>query len=127
MKHKTLFSIALILVIAISVFSVTLHFINAQTTPVLSVVLSGTTGTTTVPLQGVSTTFNVDVRVDSIQATTNGINGYTYKVSWDPTVLALENIIDPAAFFGTSTYSSHVTSIDINSTNSFILVTSPCT
>ena len=122
MKHKTLFSIALILVIAISVFSVTIHFIDAQTTPILSVVLSGTTGSSTVPSQGEGTTFNVDVRVDGIQATTNGINGYTYKVSWDPTVLALENINDPAAFLGSSSYSKYVTSIDINNTNSYILV-----
>ena len=123
MKHKTSYCLVLIFVIILSVFSVTVHIINAaNTTPVLSVVFSGTTSQATIPSQGVGTTFNVDIRVDNIPVLTNGVNGYTYNVSWDPTVLALENINDPAAFLGSSSFGKYVTSIDINSTNHYILV-----
>ena len=59
---------------------------------------------------------------DNIPTLTNGVNGYTYNISWDPTVLALENINDPAAFLGSSSFGKYVTSIDINSTNHYILV-----
>jgi hypothetical protein len=96
----------------------------ARATPVgtVSAVLSGTTSQTNILGQGVGSQFTVDIRADNVPTTTNGINGYSYAVSWDPTVLSLNNVNDPASFFGSSSYSRYVTAVDINSTNSKLIV-----
>ena len=80
------------------------HFINAATDPILSIVPTGDPGATSITMlstQTVGTTFSVDVRIDdystvNIGGTNNGINGASYVVTWDPTVLAYQSYTDGA-------------------------------
>jgi hypothetical protein len=89
--------------IALSVFSVVTHFIDAQTNPIISIVptgQSGATGTTVISTQGVGTTFSVDVRVDdystvNIGGSKNGVSSASYMITWDPTVLGFVSNNDP--------------------------------
>jgi hypothetical protein len=77
----------LIAVVIFSVFAVTSRFIDASTGPVLSVVLSGTTKTYSIPTQSVGSTFKVDVRADDLSTVTPGVDSVSYTLTWDPTVL----------------------------------------
>lgn len=116
LKTKSIASIALILFMIVPMFFAAVSIVHASNPGTVSIVYSGTTGQTNIAGQGVGSLFNVDIRADNIPATTNGINGYTYKVTWDPTVLALNQVNDPAAFFGTSSEHSKVTTVDLNTT-----------
>jgi hypothetical protein len=70
----------------------------SNNTPVLSVVLSGTTSTTLIPAQSIGSTFSVDVRVDNTSSVSPGINSYSYGLTWNPAVLNVTNVND--AFSG---------------------------
>lgn len=94
MKHKSLICLTLTFLIAFSVFSVTTLFINAATAPVLSVVLSGTLNTYSIPARGVGSTFKVDVRVDDVSSVTLGINSASYSLTWNPAVLTCTSKTD---------------------------------
>ncbi len=72
----------------------------------ISIVPTGASGavggsTTYLPVQGVTTTFSVDVRIDgystlNIGGTNNGISGASYIVNWNPAVLTFESYTDGA-------------------------------
>ncbi len=100
MKRRNLICLLFVFTIGVSVFSLTLSFINADTAPVLSVVLSGTSINTTIPAQSVGSTFSVDVRVDNTASVTEGINSVSYALTWDPSVLSCTNVVDPGPFLG---------------------------
>lgn len=87
MKHKALITFTLVILVVLSVFSLAIGSIDASSAPVLSVVLSGTTSTNIIPAQAVGTTFKVDVRVDNVASVSAGVNGISYNLTWDPTVL----------------------------------------
>ena len=122
LKTKSILSMALIIFMIVPMLFAAISVVHATNPGTVSVVYSGTTSQTNIAGQGVGSTFNVDVRADNIPSTANGINGYTYMVTWDPTVLALENINDPAAFMGSSSFSRYVTSVDLNTTTSALIV-----
>ena len=87
MKHKRLTCLILAFIIVFSVCSVTTRFIKAANPPVLSVVLSGTTNTYSIPAEATGSTFKVDVRVDDISGVSPGVNSASYSLTWNPTVL----------------------------------------
>jgi len=97
MKHKSMICLVLTFLIAFSIFSVTTRFIDAASTPVLSIVPTGQAGAaagtfTDIPLQAVGSTFSVDVRVDDYASVTNGgknpgVSGASYEIFWNPAVL----------------------------------------
>jgi hypothetical protein len=97
MKHKSIICLCLAFLVVFSVFSVTTHFINAASAPILSIVPTGDSGaaagsTAIIPAQAVGSTFSVDVRVDNyasvnIGGTNNGVSGASYMVTWNSTVL----------------------------------------
>ena len=103
-KHKRIICQTLALLVILSAFSVTTRFINAASTPVLSIVPTGNSGatagtTTIIPAQAVSSTFSVDVRVDNyasvnIGGTNNGVSGASYTVNWDASVLGFISYSD---------------------------------
>jgi Cohesin domain len=104
MKRNSLICLALTLIIVISALSVTAHFISAAIVPVLSIVTTGASGavagtTTNIPMQGVGTTFQVDVRIDNyasvnIGGTNNGVSAASYMITWDPAVLQYVSKVD---------------------------------
>src|SRR5208283_3631725 len=101
MKHKRFICLALVFIGAFSVFAV-MHFINAQTAPILSIVPTGDSGATSItdiPVQAVGATFSVDVRLDDYAAVTEGgpspgVNACTYMVTWNPAVLSFTTKTD---------------------------------
>ena len=86
--------------------------------PQLSVVLSGTQSTSIVPTQAVGSTFSVDIRVDNTAAISEGINGYCYNLTWDPTVLNCTYVQDPGPFLNSGANLVKVLSVDIGPDNS---------
>ena len=98
MKHRNLVCLVLIIVIVVSALSMAFSFINADTTPVLSVVQSGTNNVSTLPLIAVGSTFNVNIRVDNTESISQGISAYSYGLVWDPAVLNLTKVNDPIPF-----------------------------
>lgn len=102
MKHKRFICLALVFIIAFSVFSVITHFISAASAPILSIVPTGhngATSTTDIAAQTVGTTFSVDVRVDdyadvNIGGPNSGVSDCSYTVTWDPTVLEYTSYTD---------------------------------
>ena len=99
MKHRNLVCLVLIIVIVVSALSMAFSFINADTTPVLSVVQSGTNNVSTLPLIAVGSTFNVNIRVDNTESISQGISAYSYGLVWDPAVLNLTKVNDPQFLF----------------------------
>jgi hypothetical protein len=87
MKHKSLICLTFVFIVVFSVFSVTTRLINAVNAPVLSVVLSGSMNTYSIPAQAVGSTFKVDVCVDDLSSVIPGVNSVSYSLTWDPTVL----------------------------------------
>ena len=104
MGSKPIICLALAFLVVFSVFSVTAHFINAASTPVLSVVPRGAKGaaagtTTVIPSQPVGSTFSVDVRVDNyasvnLGGTNNGVSGASYVVTWNATIIKFVSYTD---------------------------------
>ncbi len=111
MKHKTLLCIVLVVIIGISVFSM-VHIINADTQPVVRVVLSGTASNSSIQPVNVGQSFSVDVRVDNTGSISPGINGASFAVTWNPAVLNCTNAADGKAFWG-----SKATYIDLSPDN----------
>ncbi len=116
MKHKTLLCILLVILIGISGFSMTFHLISADasTTPILSVVPTGdpgaTVNSTQIPAVAVGSTFTVDIRIDNIGSVTPGINGLSYNLTYNPSVLKISaDHSKQASFWGAT--SSDVASI----------------
>ena len=96
---KKLLSVIAVIIIGILVLSMSEVLINANTIPpVISVVLSGTTGTNQLPSVSVGSTFKVDIRVDNTVGITQGINAYSYALLWDKTILSVTSVVDPAGF-----------------------------
>jgi hypothetical protein len=100
LKTKLVPALALALLMAMPMLLATMPIVKASSnsTPVLSVVLSGTTSTRLIPGQSVGSTFNVDVRVDNTSIVSPGINSYSYGLTWNPAVLNVTNVND--AFSG---------------------------
>jgi hypothetical protein len=100
LKTKLVPALALAFLIVVPMFLATLPFVKASkgTTPVLSVVFSGTTSTTLIPAQSVGSTFSIDIRVDNTSSVSPGINSYSYGLIWNPAVLNVTNVND--AFSG---------------------------
>ena len=88
-KTKSVIALALALFMIVPMLCVALPSVQASGNPTLSVVKSGTTNVTTIPAGIVGSTFSVDVRVDNIGDVSPGINGLSYSLSYDPTVLNL--------------------------------------
>jgi hypothetical protein len=122
--NKKVISIVILLILSLSVLSVAIHLtsVKAQgTTPIVSVVPDGVPGATTTTLiagLSVGSTFTVDIRVDDIASVTQGINGLSYSLTYNPTVLQLtaRSTKDPS-FWGAT--ASDVTSIAINASGTF--------
>ncbi len=93
LKRKTSLCSLLVIIIAISVFSMEFHLVSADntSTPVLSVVPTGAPGATVnstqIPAVAVGSTFTVDIRVNNIGNVTPGIDGLSYSLTYDPSVL----------------------------------------
>ena len=120
--NKRAAALILVVLMVTAILFTAVNMTKASTSGTISLVYSGTANQTTISGQNLGSKFNVDVRADNIPSTANGINGYTYMVTWDPTVLALENINDPGSYIGTSIYNRYVTSIDLNSTSNALIV-----
>jgi hypothetical protein len=97
-KPMAAFTLALLMIIPMLLAATTIVKASGNSTPVLSVVLSGTTGTTLIPAQSAGSTFNVDIRVDNTSSVSPGINSYSYALTWNPAVLNVTNVND--AFSG---------------------------
>ena len=98
-KTKLITALALALLTVMPMLLATMPIVKASSvTPVLSVVLSGTTSTSLIPAQSVGSTFKVDVRVDNTSSVSPGINSYSYGLTWNPAVLEVTNVND--AFSG---------------------------
>jgi hypothetical protein len=87
---------------------------NSSTTPVLSVVPTGAPGATVNSTQitaiAVGSTFTVNIRVDNIGSVSAGIDGLSYNLTYDPTVLKVSSYHSKqASFWGSD--SSDVTSV----------------
>jgi hypothetical protein len=123
-KHKTSICSLLVVIVVISVFSMTLNLISADaSTPVISVVPTGAPGgtanSTQIPAVAVGSTFTVDIRIDNIGSVTPGINGLSYSLTYDPTVLVITAWqLKQVSFWG-STASNDLTAIPINKTGIF--------
>ena len=91
--NKNLGCIGLLLILGISFLSAALpSALATQTNPIFNIVPSGTsnsTGLTQLPTVGVGSTFSIDIRLDNIDQVTQGINGISYTVTYDPAVLSL--------------------------------------
>ncbi|HVP17224.1 MAG TPA: cohesin domain-containing protein [candidate division Zixibacteria bacterium] len=99
LKTKPIVALAVAILIVMPMLLATMTIVKADNnTPVLSVVLSGTTTTTLIPAHSVGTTFSADVRVDNTSSVSPGINGYSYGLTWNPAVLSVTNVND--AFSG---------------------------
>jgi hypothetical protein len=99
LKAKLIPALALALLMVVPMLIATVPIVKASSnTPVLGVVLSGTTSNTLIPAQSVGTTFSVDVRVDNTSSVSPGINSYSYGLTWNPAVLNVTNVND--AFSG---------------------------
>lgn len=96
MKHKAMMCLVLAFVVLSSTFLMMTNLIDAVNAPILSVVLSGTANTYSIPAQPVGSTFNVDVRVDGLAGVAPGVNRVSYSLTWDPTVLLCTNKADKA-------------------------------
>ena len=109
LKTKQLVALALALFMVVPMLFATVPFTKAAQTggpALLDIVPTGagaaTVGSTTyIPVQGVGTTFSVDVRVDNyaslnIGGTNNGVSGASYIVTWNPAVLTFESYTDGA-------------------------------
>jgi hypothetical protein len=122
--NKKIISMAFLLILAISVLSMASHLISADTTtPVLSVVPTGAPGATTnstlIPAAAVGSTFTVDIRVDNIGSVTSGINGLSYSLTYDPTVLVISAWhLKQVSFWGT-TAAGDLTAIPTNKSGVF--------
>ncbi len=110
-KTKPIAALALTLLMVMPLLFAAVSVVRADNTPVISVVLSGTTSTTTIPQVAVGSTFNVDVRIDNTQAITEGISGDSYNLTWDPTVLECTNYVDPGPYLTTGASQGHVLSV----------------
>jgi hypothetical protein len=99
LKTKLIPALALAFLMIVPMFLATMPIVKASgNTPVLSVVLSGTTSTRLIPAQSAGSTFSVDVRVDNTSGVSPGINSYSYGLNWNPAVLNVTNVND--AFSG---------------------------
>jgi hypothetical protein len=98
LKTKQLVALALALFMVVPMLLAAAPLVKAAGGPAtISIVPTGASGvvagtTTNIPVQGTTTTFQLDVRVDNyaninIGGTNNGVSGISYVVSWDPTVL----------------------------------------
>jgi len=94
-KTKLIPALALAFLVVMPLLLATMPIVKASgNTPVLSVVLSGTTSTTLIPAKSVGSTFSVDVRVDNTSGVSPGINSYSYGLTWNPAVLNVTNVND---------------------------------
>jgi hypothetical protein len=99
LKAKLIPALALALLMVMPMLLATMPIVKASSsTPVLSVVLSGTTSNTLIPAKSVGSTFSVDIRVDNTSGVSPGINSYSYGLTWNPAVLSVTNVND--AFSG---------------------------
>ncbi len=94
----------------------TLHLTNADSTsPVISVVPDGAAGATTnstgIPAVAVGSTFTVDIRIDNIGSVTPGINGLSYTLLYDPTVLQVSTYHTKQTSFWGATAAGDLTAI----------------
>ena len=91
-KPKTIVALALALFMVMPMLLVVMPMAHAASTdPYISIVPTGTAGVTSqnnLPAVAVGNTFEVDVRIDNTASVAAGINGYSYKLTWDPTVLS---------------------------------------
>ncbi len=105
MRHKSIFALAVIVVIIFSVFSF-IHLIAADesgTTPVLSIVPTGDAGssvTSYIPQAAIGSQFTVDIRLDNASFVSGGVSGATYAVTWNPSVLKFVSSSDGACWGG---------------------------
>jgi len=98
LKAKLIPALALAFLMVMPMLLATMPVVKATSTPVLSVVLSGTTSTKLIPAQSIGSTFSVDVRVDNTSSVSPGINSYSYGLTWNPAVLNVTTVND--AFSG---------------------------
>jgi hypothetical protein len=78
----------IVLGLLLTSFLATLSVINGQnSSPVLSIVQSGTTKVKTLSPEPISSTFSVDIRIDNTGSISPGINSVSFTLSWNPTVL----------------------------------------
>ncbi len=95
MGFRNFFCFVLILILAVSFFSLSMSFTHAVSSgPVLSVVLSGTINDSTLPTVAVGSTFSVDVRIDNTGSVNPGINSISFTLTWNPAVLQCINAAD---------------------------------
>jgi len=95
LKPIVALAVALLMVMPMLVAITT---VRATSSPVLSVVLSGTTSTHYVGALPVGSSFKVDVRVDNTGSVSPGINSYSFGLTWNATILSVTNVSD--AFSG---------------------------
>ena len=115
-KTKGIIALALALFMVVPLLFVAVPGTIAAGNPAISAVKGGTMDVTQLPGVAVGNTFTVDVRVDNIAGVTGGINGLSYTVTFDPTVLSLTNIGTKGPFWGS--YAGDVTDIVTQGTGS---------
>jgi hypothetical protein len=115
-KTKPIIALALTLFMVVSMLFVALPSVKASpnTTPVLSVVpdgAPGATGTTQIAGVAVGSTFTVDIRVDNIASISEGINGLSYSLTYNPAVLSVTGYHTKQTSFWGSTAAGDLTAI----------------
>ena len=98
---KSIVALALALFMVMPMLLIIVPVTHASSTdPYISIVPTGSAGVTSqnnLPAVAVGNTFEVDVRIDNTASVSAGINGYSYKLTWDPTVLSCIEFDDPAS------------------------------